>query len=99
MASKNILINGVVTDLRVEFVGDKILWLRDAPGYLHILPKDFWEGKAPATEFSCDGNRYELCKSPHQELIQRIEYVLHSGYDATDRELLREALAALKERA
>ena len=97
--SKTMLLNGIV--LGITEIHSTPLWVtvRDSMGDSHILPREFFEGKVPC--YITRQGRYDSHNRPppHQELIQRIEYVLHSGYDATDRELLREALAALKERA
>lgn len=97
--SKTMLLNGIV--LGITEIHSTPLWVtvRDSMGDSHILPREFFEGKVPC--YITRQGRYDshIRPPPHQELIQRIEYVLHSGYDATDRELLREALAALKERA
>lgn len=99
--TKNFLIDGVVTPLESIAMGAEWTWAKDNLGDTHVIPSGFFEGRVGAY-ITSRGRRYDQYGpkvSPHEDLIQRIEYVLHSGYDANDRELLREALVAIKEQA
>lgn len=96
--SKTMLLNGIVLGITETSSTDQWVTVRDTLGDTHILPRDFFEGSVPC--YITRLGRYDVHNrpKPHQDIIERIEYVLHSGYDTNDRTLLREALAALKER-
>lgn len=98
-SKKTIIIDGVPTEL-VEFQrGGRLMWAKEEHGLVHILPVKLWEGHSP--RYRANSSVYELpgTVGKDQSLIQRIEYALHSRYDADNRQLLEEALALLKERA
>lgn len=99
MTDKRVLINGVSRRVTVKHLGANLVWIKERSKLItHIVSRDFWDGNVPAYQ-DTEGVKFERIEPVDQNLIERIEYVLHSGYDANDRELLREALAALKEKA
>ena len=101
MQTKNFLVDGVVTPLEATAVGAAWTWAKDNLGDTHIVPRDFFEGKV-GCHFTARGKRYDQygrTAPPHEDLINRIEYAIHSRYDADNWQLLQEAAAALKGQA
>lgn len=97
-AKKIINVDGYPTEMVEYNRGNQWVWVRDPDMGTHILPVGFWEGHKP--RYRARSLVYVLpgTVGKDQTLIQRIEYALHSRYDADNRLLLEEALAALKEK-
>ncbi|WP_443699618.1 hypothetical protein [Pseudomonas sp.] len=98
-AKKTIIIDGVATEVEMYMRGDQWAWVRDPKGDTHILPIRFWAGSLPRWRSLAADYELPATVGKDQSLIQRIEYALHSRYDADNRLLLEEALAVLKEKA
>lgn len=96
-AVKTFLVDNVPTEFTETTRGTSYVWAVDKKGTTHTLSKVFWAGLVGS--YRANGVLYELPVGKDPSLIQRIEYALHSRYDADNRQLLEEALAVLKEKA